>query len=207
MFWGIFCLKEWVRMNIFNHVIFPVKIQISKPIDVPYIRVCAWFKDDKHVIWMWIVSEWVIVVSVILDDNKLFNISCCMTISNHWHNNHSLTYLGWCGCLPYLSSRYGFIWSDSRITDTTITHSHTLAGVAVFLIFPHDTASSGLTPESRQSMWVSDCCVSDSGARPDEAVSWGKIKKTATPAKVCEWVIVVSVILESDQMKPYRGER
>merc|ERR1712142_1207009 len=25
---------------------------------------------------------------------------------------------------------------------------------------------------------------SDSGARPDEAVSWGKIKKTATPVKV-----------------------
>ena len=26
---------------------------------------------------------------------------------------------------------------------------------------------------------------SDSGARPDEAVSWGKIKLTATPVKVC----------------------
>ncbi len=25
---------------------------------------------------------------------------------------------------------------------------------------------------------------SDSGARPDEAVSWGKIKPTATPVKV-----------------------
>lgn len=25
---------------------------------------------------------------------------------------------------------------------------------------------------------------SDSGARPDEAVSWGKIKKSATPVKV-----------------------
>ena len=37
---------------------------------------------------------------------------------------------------------------SSRITDTTITHSHTLAGVAVFLIFPQDTASSGLAPES-----------------------------------------------------------
>ncbi len=27
---------------------------------------------------------------------------------------------------------------------------------------------------------------SDSGARPDEAVSWGKIKKTATPVKVSQ---------------------
>ena len=26
---------------------------------------------------------------------------------------------------------------------------------------------------------------SDSGARPDEAVSWGKIKMDATPVKVC----------------------
>ena len=28
-----------------------------------------------------------------------------------------------------------------------------------------------------------DC--SDSGARPDEAVSWGKIRMDATPVKVC----------------------
>jgi hypothetical protein len=33
-------------MNIFNHVIFPVKIQTSKPIDVPYICVYVRFKDD-----------------------------------------------------------------------------------------------------------------------------------------------------------------
>ena len=26
---------------------------------------------------------------------------------------------------------------------------------------------------------------SDAGARPDEAISWGKIKSTATPVKVC----------------------
>ena len=26
---------------------------------------------------------------------------------------------------------------------------------------------------------------SDAGARPDEAISWGKIKATATPVKVC----------------------
>ena len=37
-------------------------------------------------------------------------------LQNHWYNNHSLTYLGWCGCLPYLSPGYGFIWSGSRIT-------------------------------------------------------------------------------------------
>ena len=29
---------------------------------------------------------------------------------------------------------------------------------------------------------------SDSGARPDEAISWGKIKKTASPVKVSKTV-------------------
>jgi len=29
---------------------------------------------------------------------------------------------------------------------------------------------------------------SDSGAPPDEAVSWGKIKMDATPVKVSSWV-------------------
>jgi hypothetical protein len=38
-----------------NYVIFPAKIQISKHIDVPYIHVYVWFKDAKHVIWMWIL--------------------------------------------------------------------------------------------------------------------------------------------------------
>ena len=61
----------------------------------------------------------------------------------------SLTHIPWLVWLSSLSfPTIGFVWSGSRITDTTITHSHTLAGVAVFLIFPHDTASSGLTPES-----------------------------------------------------------
>ena len=36
-------------------MIFPVKIQISKPIDVEYIHVYVWLSDDKHVIWMWIL--------------------------------------------------------------------------------------------------------------------------------------------------------
>jgi len=53
-YWSVFGLKEWVRINILNYVIFPAKIQISKPIDVPYIHVYVWFKDDKHVVWMWI---------------------------------------------------------------------------------------------------------------------------------------------------------
>jgi len=39
-----------VWMNILNHVIFPAKIQISKPIDVPYIGIYVRFKDDKLVI-------------------------------------------------------------------------------------------------------------------------------------------------------------
>ena len=52
-------------LNILNHVIFPAKIQISKPIDVPYIRVYVWLKDDKHVIWMWI---WLILKNISLLD-------------------------------------------------------------------------------------------------------------------------------------------
>ena len=35
---------------------------------------------------------------------------------------------------------------------------------------------------------------SDSGARPDEAVSWGKIKPTATPVKVCTVTLFRGVI-------------
>ena len=46
-----------------NHVIFPAKVQTSKPIDVPYIRVYVWCKDDKHVIWMWI---WLILKDISL---------------------------------------------------------------------------------------------------------------------------------------------
>jgi len=32
---------------------------------------------------------------------------------------------------------------------------------------------------------------SDSGARPDEAISWGKIKKTASPVKVSSDNVIV----------------
>jgi hypothetical protein len=46
---------------ILNCVIFPAKIQISKPIDMPYIHDYAWFKDDRHVIWMWI---WLILKNI-----------------------------------------------------------------------------------------------------------------------------------------------
>ena len=40
---------------------------------------------------------------------------------------------------------------------------------------------------------------SDSGARPDEAISWGKIKKTASPVKVrhldvCNFFVVLLVL-------------
>ena len=48
-----------------NHVIFPAKVQTSKPIDVPYIHVYVWSKDDKHVIWMWI---WLILKNISLLD-------------------------------------------------------------------------------------------------------------------------------------------
>jgi len=47
-------------------VFFPAKIQISKIIDVPYIRAYVWFiKDDKDIIWMWI---WLILINISLLD-------------------------------------------------------------------------------------------------------------------------------------------
>ena len=52
---GIFANCLWTTvlgkriLNIMNHVIFPAKIQISR-----CIRVYVWFKDNKHVIWVWI---------------------------------------------------------------------------------------------------------------------------------------------------------
>ena len=65
MFSSVFCLKGWVWMNIFDHAILPSKIQISKPIDVPYGRVYFLFKDDKYVICMWI---WLILKNISLLD-------------------------------------------------------------------------------------------------------------------------------------------
>lgn len=38
---------------------------------------------------------------------------------------------------------------------------------------------------------------SDSGARPDEAVSWGKIKKDSTPVKVISSFVVFKEIIIS----------
>ena len=35
---------------------------------------------------------------------------------------------------------------------------------------------------------------SDAGARPDEAVSWGKIKAGADSVKVCEWFRFLGVV-------------
>jgi hypothetical protein len=65
MYWSVFGLKEWVRINLLNCVIFPAKIQISKPLDMPYIHDYVWFKDDRHVIWMWI---WLILKNISLLD-------------------------------------------------------------------------------------------------------------------------------------------
>ena len=39
---------------------------------------------------------------------------------------------------------------------------------------------------------------SDSGARPDEAISWGKIKKTASPVKV-RHVVIVSILISVNE--------
>ena len=46
---GIQCICKLLINYVWDHVIFPVKIQILKRIHVPYIRVFVRFKDDKHV--------------------------------------------------------------------------------------------------------------------------------------------------------------
>jgi hypothetical protein len=46
-------------LNILNHVIFPRKYKYR------CIRIYVWFKDDKHVIWMWI---WLILKNISLLD-------------------------------------------------------------------------------------------------------------------------------------------
>ena len=48
---------------------------------------------------------------------------------------------------------------------------------------------------------------SDSGARPDEAVSWGKIKLTANPVKVYAEASLVFPILVAESFHKYRVER
>jgi len=83
MFWSVFCLTEWVWMNIKNTNI--------KRIDVPYICVYVWFKDDKHVIWMWI---WLILKNICLLDR----------IWSLWliHFAHSPTnFISWLGRLIF----------------------------------------------------------------------------------------------------------
>jgi deoxyhypusine synthase len=44
---------------------------------------------------------------------------------------------------------------------------------------------------------------SDSGARPDEAVSWGKIKLTASPVKVYADASIVFPLIVSQTFAPY----
>ncbi|EFN73018.1 Probable deoxyhypusine synthase [Camponotus floridanus] len=44
---------------------------------------------------------------------------------------------------------------------------------------------------------------SDSGARPEEAISWGKIRKTATPVKVCADATLVFPILVGETFGRY----
>jgi hypothetical protein len=46
---GIQYICKLLMNYVWDHVIFPVKIQILKRIHVPYIRVFVRFKDDKHV--------------------------------------------------------------------------------------------------------------------------------------------------------------
>ncbi|CAB3998320.1 deoxyhypusine synthase [Paramuricea clavata] len=49
---------------------------------------------------------------------------------------------------------------------------------------------------------------SDSGARPDEAVSWGKIKPTATPVKVyAEATLVFPLLVAETFVKNYDNKK
>ncbi|XP_015926979.1 probable deoxyhypusine synthase [Parasteatoda tepidariorum] len=48
---------------------------------------------------------------------------------------------------------------------------------------------------------------SDSGARPDEAVSWGKIKKSATPVKVYADATLVFPLIVAETFAPYVHNR
>lgn len=48
---------------------------------------------------------------------------------------------------------------------------------------------------------------SDSGARPDEAVSWGKIKKDATPVKIyAEATLVLPLLIAQTFAKRHQAQ-
>jgi hypothetical protein len=98
-------------LNISNHVIFPAKIQYR------CIRVYAWFKDDKHVIWMWI---WLILNKISLLD-RIWSLRLVRF-------THSPTnFIFWLGRLIFLRYQsihiqitYTYLikckWRNSRIT-------------------------------------------------------------------------------------------
>lgn len=48
---------------------------------------------------------------------------------------------------------------------------------------------------------------SDSGARPDEAISWGKIKPDAKPVKVCGDATILFPLLLSQTFVKHWGRR
>ncbi|XP_017769123.1 PREDICTED: probable deoxyhypusine synthase [Nicrophorus vespilloides] len=48
---------------------------------------------------------------------------------------------------------------------------------------------------------------SDSGARPDEAVSWGKIKKDATPVKICAEATLILPLLVAETFAKYHFDK
>lgn len=48
---------------------------------------------------------------------------------------------------------------------------------------------------------------SDSGARPDEAISWGKIKPDAKPVKVCGEATILFPLLVSQTFVKYWDKR
>ncbi len=45
---------------------------------------------------------------------------------------------------------------------------------------------------------------SDSGAHPDEAISWGKIRMTATPVKICADATLIFPLLLAETFARYQ---
>lgn len=49
---------------------------------------------------------------------------------------------------------------------------------------------------------------SDSGARPDEAISWGKIKKDATPVKIyAEATLILPLLIAQTFAKRHHAQK
>jgi hypothetical protein len=55
MFWSVFLPKGVHIVEYFESCYFSREIQISKAMDVPYIRVYVWLKHNTHDMWIWLI--------------------------------------------------------------------------------------------------------------------------------------------------------